>query len=674
MASSYSQMSERQRTEEALKEGEERFRLTFENAPVGIAVVGLDLRIQQANPSLCHLLDLTQSELLQHTFLDLVHPDEVERALKLAQQLVRGELENYQSEERYITKAGAIIWGKLSATLVRDSQGAASYTLSMLEDITEHRQIVDVLTRAQEEADKHIAEQTRRLAQSSPASTRVLSKQQTDAVAQQRDQLLLATFRSLSSHVVVLDREGTITYASKSWEQFSDDSQTQLMNVRAGLNYLEVCRRAIEENDLFTRETLDSIRAVMVGNLPGFTLEFPSHSQTDHRWFLMKVDPMPRDHGGVVISYTDITGRKQAEDSLHNLLLEVERLKDQLQAENVYLREEVRLAHEFGEIIGQSELFKMALRQAEQVAPTDTTVLLTGETGTGKELLAHAIHNLSSRKERPLVKVNCATLPASLVESELFGHQKGAFTGAATARSGRFELANRATIFLDEIGELPLELQSKLLRVLQEGEFERLGSNQSIKVDVRVIAATNRELEEAVREGGFRADLYYRLNVFPIRMPSLRERREDIGMLVRFFVKQINQKLGKRVEAIPEEAMEAMEQYGWPGNVRELKNVIERAVIITQGGKLRLLESLRVNQAVELSVETEGQAAGERTETEVRGSRLKEVERDHILQVLAQTYWRVEGPQGAAAILGMNPSTLRTRMKKLGIRRPQISN
>ncbi|MBO0799166.1 MAG: sigma 54-interacting transcriptional regulator, partial [Blastocatellia bacterium] len=248
------------------------------------------------------------------------------------------------------------------------------------------------------------------------------------------------------------------------------------------------------------------------------------------------------------------------EEALKQALLEIGRLKEQLQAENVYLREEVRLAYGFGEIIGQGALFKMALHQAEQVAPTDTTVLITGETGTGKELLAHAIHNLSSRKDRPLVKVNCAALPASLVESELFGHEKGAFTGAATARAGRFKLADGATIFLDEIGELPLELQAKLLRVLQEGEFERLGSSRTIKVDVRVIAASNRDLEQEVKRGAFRADLFYRLNVFPIRMPSLRERREDIGMLIDFFVEQISRKMGKRIDMVPDEMQGAMLQ------------------------------------------------------------------------------------------------------------------
>jgi PAS domain S-box-containing protein len=358
----------------------------------------------------------------------------------------------------------------------------------------------------------------------------------------------------------------------------------------------------------------------------------------------------------------DVTARRQAEESLRQALLEVERLKDQLHAENVYLREEVHDARDFGEIVGQSEAFKNALREAEQVAPTDTTALVLGETGTGKELLAHAIHKLGGRADRPLIKVNCASLPANLIESELFGHEKGAFTGALTARTGRFELADKATIFLDEIGEFPLELQAKLLRVLQEGEFERLGSSRTIKVDVRVIAATNRDLEEEVRWKRFRSDLYYRLNVFPIRMPSLRERGEDIRILAKFFMQQASRKMGKRIEEIPEESLETLESYGWPGNIRELKNVIERAVIITRGDKLQLPEKLESRLHVEPTVEQfpEPHAANS-------PASLEDIQRQHIIQALNQTYWRVDGPKGAAALLGINPGTLRSRMKRFGI-------
>src|SRR3954469_20689310 len=284
----------------------------------------------------------------------------------------------------------------------------------------------------------------------------------------------------------------------------------------------------------------------------------------------------------------DITERKHAEESLKSALAEVRQLKDRIQEENIYLQEEVRGASNFGEIVGHGEALTQVLRQVERVAPANTTVLILGETGTGKELIAHAVHNLSPRSGHTLVKVNCASLPAQLIESELFGHEKGAFTGAVSQRRGRFELADGGTIFLDEVGELPLDLQAKLLRVLEEREFERVGGSRTLSVNVRVIAATNRKLEEAMRQGAFRSDLYYRLSVYPVTLPPLRERREDIPLLVGHFIKQFATKMGKQIETIPHQAMAALQSYDWPGNIRELRNVIERAVIITRGPALRL--------------------------------------------------------------------------------------
>ncbi len=335
---------------------------------------------------------------------------------------------------------------------------------------------------------------------------------------------------------------------------------------------------------------------------------------------------------------------------------EVNELKNQLQAENVYLQEEIKLAHNFDDILSQSSAMQQVLRKVEQVAATDATVLILGETGTGKELLARAVHQLSPRADRPLVKVNCAALPATLIESELFGHEKGAFTGATARRYGRFELAHGGTIFLDEIGDLPLDLQAKLLRVLQEGEFERLGDSRTIHVDVRVIAATNRDLKLGIDKGDFREDLYYRLNVFPLLLPPLRERIDDIPIIVRHFVQKFSTKMGKRIEQIPTSAMEMLQAYTWPGNVRELENIIERAVILTSGTKLELDESLVPSQ--------------ERSVARPVGSTLEEVERDHIRHILEDTDWRIEGPGGAAVRLGMNPSTLRSRIKKLSLSKP----
>lgn len=348
---------------------------------------------------------------------------------------------------------------------------------------------------------------------------------------------------------------------------------------------------------------------------------------------------------------------------LAQALAEVERLKDRLQAENLYLQEEIRVGHNFGEILGQSPELRKVLHQIEQVATTDATVLILGETGTGKELVARAIHHLSPRRGRALVKLNCAALPATLIESELFGHEKGAFTGALARKIGRFELADGGSLFLDEVGDLPLELQAKLLRVLQESEFERVGNSHSIKVDVRVLAATNRDLKEAVAGGRFREDLYYRLHVFPIALPPLRQRRDDIPLLVRHFMDKHGKKLGRAVTGVPVKAMDALCAYGWPGNIRELENVIERALILSSGTTLLLDDLVDLHPAASADVSA----------TKPTGLTLEEAERHHISAMLEETYWQIEGRDGAAARLNINASTLRSRMRRLGIERPQAA-
>jgi formate hydrogenlyase transcriptional activator len=349
--------------------------------------------------------------------------------------------------------------------------------------------------------------------------------------------------------------------------------------------------------------------------------------------------------------------RQRAEDALRKALEKVEELKNRLQAENIYLHEEIRTREGFEDIVGQSTVLQNMLRQVEQVAPTDAAVLITGETGTGKELVARAVHNLSRRKERPLVTINCGAISPGLVESELFGHEKGAFTGAVARKIGRFELADGGTIFLDEIGDLSADLQVKLLRVLQEGEIDRLGGTHPIKVDVRVLAATHRDLDQLVEEGDFRADLFYRLNVFPIHAPALRERREDIPLLVRYLVNKYGQKLGKRIESIPPEVMEPLCAYAWPGNIRELGNVVERSVIITRGTVLELGDWIPIAPPTNSAIR-------EQSET------LEAIERNHILAALERVGWKVSGATGAAAALGLKPTTLEFRMKKLGISRP----
>src|SRR5262245_9171006 len=349
---------------------------------------------------------------------------------------------------------------------------------------------------------------------------------------------------------------------------------------------------------------------------------------------------------------------------------EIAALKARLEDENVYLREEIRREHNFVEMVGNSTALLDVLRKVEQVAPTDSTVLIFGETGTGKELIARAIHGRSGRRDRALVKVNCAAISAGLVESELFGHVKGAFTGAIERRVGRFELAHRGTIFLDEVGELPLDTQVKLLRVLQEREFEPVGSSKSVKVDVRVIAATNRDLHDAVASGKFRSDLYYRLNVFPVRVPPLRERASDVPQLAMFFLSQYGKTRGRRIERMSETTIDRLVRYPWPGNIRELQNVIERAVVLCQGAVLDLDEGLLPAAGSTATTATKPPDEAGRPEPSGLGT-LEDVERAHILATLEKTGWLIEGAKGAAKILAIHPNTLRSRMEKLAIKRPR---
>ncbi|QOY86416.1 sigma 54-interacting transcriptional regulator [Paludibaculum fermentans] len=384
-----------------------------------------------------------------------------------------------------------------------------------------------------------------------------------------------------------------------------------------------------------------------------------------YRWFHARGLPA-RDAEGRIVRWhlllTDVDARRLAEDELAKAVNEIGRLRDRLHDENTYLQDEIRREHNFEEILGNSPELLRLLNRVESAAPTDANVLIIGETGSGKELIARAIHNRSGRKKSPLVKVNCGAIPSGLVESELFGHVRGAFTSASERRIGRFELANNGTLFLDEVGELPLETQVKLLRVLQEQEFEPVGSNHTVKVNVRIIAATNRDLEKAVQAGSFRSDLYYRLNVIPLHVPALRERRSDIPQLVQAFLQKYTKRMGKPIESVSRDAMKLLVDYSWPGNIRELQNVIERGVVLSRGAVLRLGPDL-------LPTETETSMEAAAIAEDGNSDSLEEVQRQHILRVLEKTDGVISGPRGAGAILDIHPNTLRSLMSRLGIRR-----
>jgi PAS domain S-box-containing protein len=439
---------------------------------------------------------------------------------------------------------------------------------------------------------------------------------------------------------------------------YVDDRLRQICGVPAeltgGLAVLEFWMEHLHPED---RPGVLDLRAQMHdGRIRRISTEYRyMHPLRGETWIHHIAAALERDAAGHAVRtfgvFRDITERRQREEALRKSYAEIERLKDRLQAETDYLRAEIQVTQARGELTGMSPAILKVLRQVEQVALTGSTVLVRGETGSGKELVAQAIHRLSPRRDRVMVKINCAALPSGLVESELFGREKGAFTGALTRQAGRFEVADGSTLFLDEIGELSLELQSKLLRVLESGEFERLGSSRTIKVNVRLIAATNRDLADAIKQGRFREDLYYRLNVFPIRVPPLRERPEDVPLLVWTFLEELTSRMGKRITQVPRKTMDALQRHSWPGNVRELRNVIEHATIVTAGDTLRVP---MIEEAAPAAVPVQAQT-------------LAEAERDYILHALERTGWQVKGPKGAAAALGLNPATLYSRMKKLGI-------
>jgi formate hydrogenlyase transcriptional activator len=618
-------------------------------------------QILDANPAACRMLGYSHDELLSLP-LSAIHPKEMPQLLAFAGSVIE-QGQGWTDELCCRTRDGNELASEISASVTR--VGDRPCIIAFVRDISDRKRAEEALKAYSEKLETLVEERTADLIQLQERQRFLLDV--TNALIENlnRDALFNALVETLSRRfhfnaaAICIDvpergvfRLFALDTASLPGYSFERESEFDRQNSHVGWvidNKRPLLRRNLERERQYPLEDAlltQGVRSYVIvpllvkgralGTLNIASKSYETYSEADAT-FLQEV--------GMQISLA-IENMRAYE--------EIARLKSRLEVENLYLQEEIRTERNFEEIVGQSPTIKSVMKAVETVAPTDATVLILGETGTGKELVARAIHKLSHRSDRALVKVNCAALPSGLIESELFGHEKGAFTGALARKLGRFELADGGTIFLDEVGDLPLDLQAKLLRVLQEGEFERVGSAHTIKVNARVIAATNRELQNSIEQGKFRSDLYYRLSVFPIQVPALRERKGDLPLLVKYLVVKHSKKLGKRVESVSRRVMDELLDYAWPGNVRELENVIERSVITSPGPQLELRDwlprpSSRPPIAQRLTLE--------------------EVERRHILNVLEQVGWRVSGKSGAAALLALKPTTLEARMKKLGIKR-----
>ena len=643
------QNEELRRAQLELEASRDRYSNLYDFAPVGYATVSEKGLILQANLSCAAMLGIERSSLIRKPFSRFITKDDQD-VFYLHQKKLFETKAKQVCELKLIRKDRTQFYAQLESIAVKDAKGSTLQTRTTITDINDRKLAKEALQKAHDDLERQVKERTAELTETNKELKREIEerKRAEKAVRKSQERYMLAVSGStdgiwdwdiLSNTVFYSDRfKEILGYAPEEFPEKVDAFRSRLHPEDADAFWAAVERHLQE-------------------HVP-YNIEYRLKTNSgEYQWFLARGQAIWDDKGNATRmagSIKNITERMEAAQNLRDALVEIRELKNHLEAEKAYLQEEIKLEYNFENIIGNSDELRYTLYKVEQIAQTDTAVIILGETGTGKELIARAIHASSPRKNRTLVKVNCATLPLNLMESELFGYEKGAFTGAFNRRLGRFEVADGATLFLDEIGELPLELQAKLLRVIQDGEFERLGSSRTLKVDVRIIAATNRNLEEEVRNGRFRKDLWYRLNIFPITVPPLRNRKQDLPLLVDFFVERVSRKLGKSIDTIPKSVMSALQNYHWPGNVRELENVIERAVINTSGNKLRLMDTLDTPQK----------------DLATTPKTLETVERDHIIRILEETRWKVSGKNSAAEILGLNSSTLRARMRKLGIRKP----
>jgi len=787
--------TESERTEEALRKSQERWRSVFENSAIGVALTDLEGRFLATNSTYQEMLGYTEGEFQTLSFVDITHEDYREANWTMASELLEGKRDQFQVEKQYRRKDGSLIWVRNNISLVPGTESTPRFMMALSEDITERKKAEEALQESEERVRLILDTAAEGIFGCDPDGTCQFSNRAAACLLGYDDasELLGQNMHKLEHHTrkdgspfpidecpiylgfhenrgVHIDddifwrKDGT-SFPVEYWSHpMIRDGKT----VGAVVTFFDITERKKAEEALrkteqrkcslleinnaiinnLTQEALftsayEAIRHVVPFDRAAFLLYQPEtktlkllsmdsdteseffrlgkdydlqetrisawvleHQQAVMRGDLEKEQQSPGDRrliaegiqsycvvplvarGNSIGTFTVWSTAKHRYSEADAELLqevanqvalaianmksyeEIAALKARLEKENVYLQEEIRTEHNFEEIVGNSPALLELLRQVDQVAPTDSSVLIYGETGTGKELIARAIHDRSTRKNRPLVKVNCSAISAGLVESELFGHVKGAFTGAFERRIGRFELADRGTLFLDEVGELPLETQVKLLRVLQEREFEPVGSNRSVHVDVRIIAATNRNLQESINSGSFRSDLYYRLNVVPLVVPPLRERQSDIPQLAMFFLSRYSRSLGKRMQGISAGTTERLRRYSWPGNIRELQNVIERALILSHGPILELeTDLINVSGSEALRDTREVAEVAQPTALTSELKTLEEVERAHISAVLQQTRGVIEGANGAAKTLGMHPNTLRHRMEKLGIKR-----
>jgi PAS domain S-box-containing protein len=663
----FSEVVQLARRERKQSRSEARFRLALRRSADAIIVIDPDQdRIVEANTRACRLLGYQRSEIINRE-LSTIHPIDMPELREFMKSVI-GQGCGWTDELSCTSREGEVIPAEISASAVKVRD--KTHVVAIVRSISERR--------AREEFLKHSAKELEEEVQSRTSELRAANLHLEQEVSQRRlaEQKLRDVLRR---HQLILDSagEGILGTDIQGKATFVNSDAASLLgrslNDVIGIDVLTLFKRSTvigsdSESDVGPLED-----ALANGNAR--RLEEAVVLRRDGGEVPVELTCTPvrdgSDLAGVVVVFRDISKRKRHEQSLRTALAENERLKQRVEAENVYLREELHSNYEFREVVARSDAIAQVLRQVGMVAPTDANVLVTGESGTGKELIARAIHDLSARKARPFIKVNCAAIPRDLFESEFFGHVRGAFTGAHSNRTGRFELANGGTLFLDEIGELPLELQTKLLGVLQEGRFERVGDGKSLSVDVRVIAATNRDLEVEIAAKRFRLDLFYRLNIFPIVVPPLRERSEDIVPLAEYFLRSTSRRLKRGNLQLSEEHHRQLRAYDWPGNVREMQNVIERAVILVRGG-----QQLRFDVACRLPASANAADPNQASSDQAISHQVMPVERErqrrerdirNIENVLRHARGRIAGPGGAAELLGVKPSTLRSRIKVYGI-------